>query len=299
MLSAMSKSSLSLRRIAISAIFLSIALVLKTAFTINIPLFGQNGMTVGISGIFSVMPAILFGPLYGAVVSGLSDLLGYILKPTGPYMPLMTITAMLGGFMRGALWLALRGKSSRAMRIAVAILAAVMLVFGLSSFFMLSTDGIDTAFYDGRDLETVDKSAYSPIGAMLITRTIATSNPSGNLATYITSVTWGPTGIAILGLVLLLADLLISKKFLGKSQDGETNVTQLLIAMLISGLVVTTLNTLILREMLYSSWKLLPFGVIWIPRVIEEILANTVKAYFVAVLLGVFRRQPGLKKLAR
>ena len=75
----MTKASSSLRRMAVSALFLSIALVLKTFFSFQIPLFGQNGMSVGISGVFSMMPSLLFGPFYGAAVSGLSDLLGYLI----------------------------------------------------------------------------------------------------------------------------------------------------------------------------------------------------------------------------
>ena len=63
----------SVRRITISAVFLSLSLVLKTTLTFDLPLFGQNGMRIGISGIFSILPALLFGPGYGAAVSGLSD----------------------------------------------------------------------------------------------------------------------------------------------------------------------------------------------------------------------------------
>ena len=71
----------------------------------------------------------------------------------------------------------------------------------------------------------------------------------------------------------------------------------MLIAMVISGLVVTTLNTVVLRETLYTAWKALPFAVLWIPRAIEEILSNTVVAYFVAVLMGVFEKRNELNGL--
>lgn len=53
----------SVRRITISAVFLSLSLVLKTTLTFDLPLFGQNGMRIGISGIFSILPALLFGPV--------------------------------------------------------------------------------------------------------------------------------------------------------------------------------------------------------------------------------------------
>lgn len=75
--------SFSVRRITISAVFLSISLVLKTTLTFDLPLFGQNGLRIGISGVFSILPALLFGPVYGAAVSGLSDFLGYLIKPVG------------------------------------------------------------------------------------------------------------------------------------------------------------------------------------------------------------------------
>ncbi|HBK85547.1 MAG TPA: ECF transporter S component, partial [Firmicutes bacterium] len=144
----MRKSSLYVRRITISAVFLSISLVLKTAFSFYIPMFGQNGINVGISGIFSIMPSILFGPVYGAVVSGLSDILGYLLKPMGAYLPLMTLAVAAGGYIRGALWAVLRNKDSRKMRIAVAICSVFLLIAGLSNIAFLSADGIDAKFYD-------------------------------------------------------------------------------------------------------------------------------------------------------
>jgi ECF transporter S component (folate family) len=289
------KSSLYVRRITISAVFLSISLVLKTAFSFYIPMFGQNGINVGISGIFSIMPSLLFGPVYGAVVSGLSDILGYLLKPMGAYLPLMTLAVAAGGYIRGALWAVLRNKDSRKMRIAVTICSVFLLIVGLSNIAFLSADGIDAKFYDRVQNENVNTDNLHLVSKMQIARTIDTKNPSGNLATYITFVTSGIIGSAALGILLLAADILLSKKLPHNACKGQ--VSQLLIAMLGSGLIVTTLNTIILREMLYTSWKVLPFAVIWIPRVIEEILGNTVKAYFVAVLLGVCRRQHSLNEL--
>jgi len=289
------KSSLYVRRITITALFLSISLVLKTAFAFYIPMFGQNGMSIGISGIFSIMPALLFGPVYGAITAGLSDLLGYILKPTGPYIPLMTLVVAAGGFIRGLLWNALRNKDSKKMRIAVAVCSAILLVLGICNVAFLSADGIDNGFYDQTHNEDINIDNMHLVSRMLITRTINTKDPSGNLATYITFVTAGVIGSAVLGILLLAVDLFISRKFIHDKNKGQ--IPQLLIALIVSGLIVTTLNTVVLRETIYESWKALPFSVIWIPRVIEEILGNTVKAYFISILLGIFNRQRGLNEL--
>ncbi len=291
----MKKSFLYMRRITISAVFLSISLVLKTTFSFYIPMFGQNGMSIGISGIFSIMPSILFGPVYGAAVSGLSDFLGYILKPVGTYLPLMTLIVAMGGFVRGALWFALRSKDSKKMRIVVAVFSALLLLIGICNIVFLSIDGINSEFYNHVQKENINTDDMHLVSKMLIERTINTKDPSGNLVTYITFVTSGIIGSAALGLFLLTADLFISKRFHHDTSKGQ--ITQLLIAMISSGLFVTTLNTVLLRETIFTAWKLLPFAVIWIPRVIEEILGNTVKAYFVAVLLGICKKHPSLKEL--
>ncbi len=287
----MDKVSLPVRRVTVSALLLSLALVLKTTFSIYIPLFGQNGMSVGISGIFSMLPAFLFGPVYGAVVAGLSDLLGYILKPMGAYLPLMTLVVAFGGFLRGALWAALRSRGSRAMRIGVAVFSAVLLTAGILNLVFLKADGVTAAFYDQAQASGISTENLHLVSKMLITRTASTKDPAGNLATYITFVTSGVIGSAVLGLLLLAADWFLSRKLAKAAGAGQ--LPQLLLVMIVSGLIVTTLNTIILRETIYASWKVLPFAVIWIPRAIEEILGNTVKAYFVAMLLGIAGRQRG------
>lgn len=291
----MNQSSLYVRRITISAVFLSISLVLKTAFSFYIPVFGQNGMSIGISGIFSIMPSILFGPVYGAVVSGLSDFLGYLLKPAGTYIPLMTLVVAAGGFIRGVLWVALLKKDGRKIRIIAAVFSVLLLIFGICNIVSLSMDGINNDFYAHVRKEDIDTDNMHFISRMLITRTIDTKAPAENLAAYTTYVTAGVIGCAVFGIILLAADLFISKKLLKDSSKGQ--ITQLLLAMVGSGLIVTTLNTVVLRETVYTAWKVLPFAVLWIPRAIEEILGNTVKAYFVAVLLGIFNRQRVLKEL--
>jgi ECF transporter S component (folate family) len=291
----MDRASINLRRVTISALLLSLSLVLKTVVSVYIPMFGQNGMRIGVSGIFSMIPAFLFGPAYGAIVSGLSDLLGYLLKPMGAYLPLMTLIVAFGGFLRGALWAVLRGRSSRKMRIVIAVFSLLLLALGICNLVFLSADGINEAFYANVQAENIDTGSMHRISQMLIARTINTKDPSGNLATYATFLTTGVIASAVLGLLLLVADWLLSRKLAHTAGIGQ--IPQLLFAMIVSGLIVTTLNTIVLRETIYASWKVLPFAVVWIPRIVEEILGNTVKAYFIAALLGIGGKQRGLREL--
>ena len=74
----------------------------------------------------------------------------------------------------------------------------------------------------------------------------------------------------------------------------------LLITILVSAVIVSTLITIVLRETVFrEAWQLLPFVVVWLPRVIETIVSNTIYVYFMALLLGIFERQQGLRELIR
>lgn len=290
----MKKSSLYIHRITISAVFLSLSLILKTTSSFYIPIFGQNGISIGISGIFSIMPSILFGPVYGAVVSGLSDFLGYLLKPNGTYIPLMTLVVAAGGFIRGALWMVLRDKDSKKMRIAVAACSILLLIIALCNITFLSADGIGHDFYNHAQKEQIDTDKMHLISKLLITRTMNTKDPSANLDTYINFVTVGLISSAALGILLLISDFFITKKLLGDNKKGQ--IPQLLIAMIGSGLLVTTLNTIVLRETIFTAWKAFPFAAVWIPRIIEEILSNMVKVYFVVMLLAIIQKHHSLNE---
>jgi ECF transporter S component (folate family) len=54
---------------------------------------------------FSMLPVALSGCLFGPVVGGLvgmiSDIGGYLVKPTGPFFPGFTITSMVSGVIFG------------------------------------------------------------------------------------------------------------------------------------------------------------------------------------------------------
>lgn len=51
-------------------------------------------MPIGMSG-------MLFGPLVGGIVGALADVLGYLVKPTGPFFPGFTIATAVSGVIYG------------------------------------------------------------------------------------------------------------------------------------------------------------------------------------------------------
>ena len=290
----MTQSSLSIRRIAVSALLMSVALVLNTFFTIYLPLFGENGVSVGISGIFSMLPSVLFGPGYGAAVSGLNDLLGYLIKPMGAFMPLITFTAALGGALRGWLYFAFRKARPARVRAAIIALSALLLLAGLYALYCFRADGLANLFTGE---ETADPAQMHALSRVLAERAAGTKDPAGNLATYRTLITGGLFLCAALGLCLLMSDAIASKR--AADAQAQTGTLALTLAVLLSGVIVTTLNTVILRETVYASWKVFPFIAIWLPRLLEEILVGTVKACLMLPLLATFHRQSALRRIAR
>ena len=302
-------TSMHVRQMVLSAMFLAIALVIRTLFRMYIPLFGESGIRISVHQIFSFMPAILFGPVYGAIVAGLTDFLGHHLSPTGAYIPHLTATAIFGGFARGGLWMILKNKSNFMARSVVIILGIIFLSAGAINMMTLSNDGLNQDFYNPYitgtsineagvtvieiDRDRIDVNNFSIIGRMAIIRSQNANNPPNVLREFINLVTFTMMGTGVFGLLLVGIDWLVGL-FIIKDAHGIATMP-LLLALVIPSAVVNTLNTEILRQTAMPSWQLLPFSVIWLPRVIQAIATTTLVTYFIAVLLGVLRQQPGFR----
>lgn len=142
------KTSALILKISLSAMFLAFAVVCKMFLSIRIPIFGAGGMNITFAGVFTFFPAILFGPLYGGCVSALSDFLGYVFKPDGAYIPWLTLTAFLGGCIKGLLWIALTkaAKYKNRVRLITAVCLVLIGAFGISTHVSLISDGVLNGF---------------------------------------------------------------------------------------------------------------------------------------------------------
>lgn len=128
-------------RLAVTAVMLGCVAVTKL-FRLEIPMFGGAGMTVGFSGVFTSIPAMLYGPLFGAAASACSDILGCIINPIGAYNPLFTLTAFVGGFIKGSIWLLIKDRKGNTLRIVSAVAAVLLIVLGVSTNISLNNDGV-------------------------------------------------------------------------------------------------------------------------------------------------------------
>ena len=99
-------------------------------------LFGLSPLTVRFS--FGLIPiylcALEFGAPYGGVCAGMADLIGYFINPLGgAYMPLMTLTAALGGALCGLI--TKRGKNPW-WRVCLGIAGATLITAFLNTFLL-------------------------------------------------------------------------------------------------------------------------------------------------------------------
>ena len=302
-------ANMHLRRLIVSAVFLAIALVLRASpATGYIPLFGANGIRVGVHGVFTIMPAILFGPWYGAAVAGLGDVLGHIVRPMDTYLPQMTVIAVAGGFLRGWMWWIIRGRSPINTRIAVAFVAMVLLLFGSYSFARLRIDGVDRHFFAEVNVEYINTSDMGFISRLLIERSQNAEDPTRMLTSRLIEATFAPVVAGVLGLILLGVDMLLSKRLMKRKAFNDMEVKSffapwsgsimpLALTIILISLLINFANTLVLRATLFPGWQLLPFTVIWLPRALSALLVSIVNVYIAAFLLRVCDKQQHIKML--
>lgn len=135
-------ASLRLRRLTITAVFIAMGVATKTVTKISLSAFGAGGMQISFGGIFTFFPAALFGPWYGGIASAMSDLLGHLIAPTGAYIPWLTLTAFLGGFIKGFLWKALTDLTLRRIKIPATVFFVCLGLLGGAFGGSLIHDGV-------------------------------------------------------------------------------------------------------------------------------------------------------------
>ena len=322
----MNKSQIRLRRFVASAMFLSIALVLRTFFSFYIPIFGETGLRVGIHGIFAIMPAILFGPVYGMLVAGLSDLLGHFIRPSGAWLFQITIIAAFGGLLRGLIWRGLCNKDVRVMRGIVTASVILFVSFGAINTAIFRSDNLYANFFDKLDreymaalLDTFDESAlydyqYETLGVsdlnimsrIVVTRSLipVTSNidllnerlvtGNKNISANTRIFTVVPMGIAAFGFILLIFDFILSRKM---EKKNSVCIFPLIFSIILSAAFINTFNTIILRQVVFTSWQEVSFFVVWLPRILPALVISSVNVYLAVFLYNLSLKQKYIQNI--
>lgn len=136
-----------LTKITVTAMCIALATVCRMFLEFMIPVGGANTLRVSVEGIFLTLPAMLFGPVYGGVSSGLMDIIGSILKPAGAYNLLITLAAALLGVLRGLFWKLFEKRSHIFATVFGVVLFGLFFGFGAVNSFagFLSINGKDWA----------------------------------------------------------------------------------------------------------------------------------------------------------
>jgi len=320
-----------LRRLITTAVFLAISLILRMTVAGYIPLFGvASGIRVGVHGVFTIMPAILFGPWYGAMASGLGDWLGFLLRPEGgAWLWQMTIIMTVGGFVRGWAWRVLRGRSQVGTRSVVAAATVLLLAFGGFSMLQLHQDGINSQFYENvENPSAVDTSQMGYISRLLISRTQNTARPYYFLPRRMAEVVHAPLGAGAFGIALLGLDFYLTKKMakgegrklriVGANSTPQIqqapwysglvsklqapwngSIMPLALTIIIVSLLINTANSVLLWAVAMPGWRAFPFTYIWLPRAVAALLISIVNVFIAVFLMKVCERLPHLKALTK
>lgn len=118
------------RTLTTTGVLLAIQMVLSSYGTIEV----TDSLKISLAHLALAPTALFFGPVVAGMQGALSDILALAIKPTGPYFPGFTLSAMLLGLFYG---LALY-KTKRKLWQVVAVRLAVMVIIniGLNTLFL-------------------------------------------------------------------------------------------------------------------------------------------------------------------
>lgn len=85
------------------ALLVATSIILTRFLSFHLPMFGTNAIRVGLGHVPIILAGILFGPVAGAMVGVVSDILGTLLFSPFPYFPGFTVSAALTGIIPGLL----------------------------------------------------------------------------------------------------------------------------------------------------------------------------------------------------
>ena len=89
------------RKLVFLSLLTALGIVLTRFLSLRLPLFGVEGIRIGIGSLPMIFAGIVFGPVAGGLVGAVTDVVGFWISPMGAYMPHFTLTAFLTGFIPG------------------------------------------------------------------------------------------------------------------------------------------------------------------------------------------------------
>ncbi len=125
------------RRLTYLGLLTALAVIFTRFISFTVAIGGVDNFRLGIGHLFLIMAGVLYGPLAGAYVGGMADIIGFVVRPGGPYNPLFTLTSVLTAMLPGLLLAVLR-RNRRGLPSFVELLAAIAFGQIASSILLVS-----------------------------------------------------------------------------------------------------------------------------------------------------------------
>ncbi len=120
-------------------VFMSLLISLNVLLTHVIPVIQTDIVRISFGFIPLSLGSMLFGPFIGGIGGAVSDLMGMVIAPKGPYFPGFTLNAFLSGMIYG---LFLYKKPKTLPRIILAVLCvSVFINLGLNTYWLTILTG--------------------------------------------------------------------------------------------------------------------------------------------------------------
>lgn len=151
-----------IRTMTICAMLLALSVILGFLKIVVIP----NVVEIRLSPLPIAMGGGLFGPVIGMVIGALSDIVGFIAKPTGAYFPGFTISSAVGGLIFGICLRNKKGKITLTRIIIAEILYAVIvgMFFNTLNLTILTHGDFKTLFF----ARLFKEVAMTPVNTLLL-----------------------------------------------------------------------------------------------------------------------------------
>lgn len=248
------KSKMNTKFLVTTALCISISIVLRF-FSIMITAGGVLTMRISFGAIFYILPGLLFGPLYGAAAGGIVDIIGSILMPMGAYIPVFTLTNILAGFLPAVIWKGIKNISIQSLKKYYIAFFTALTIVGI--FNTLVIINMHNSYLGRIFMHLGKKSQYLGVGFILI---------------------------GAVAFVLLIINNIINKHNDINYSYVYNNFFKLVIAVGISGIIVSTMNTCFIL-IFTPAVAAKGFMVLWIPRIVETLVLTVINSYAISILM--------------
>ncbi|MCL2610543.1 MAG: ECF transporter S component [Defluviitaleaceae bacterium] len=248
------------QKMVISSIILALGVITAVAMRpLNIPIAGVQILNISFAGFFHNITAIFFGPFFGGVARGLSDIISFMISPRPPFLIALTLTAVLRGALIGYLWQKLRN-----------ITPTKFAIFYSAGFIILLIIGsLNTIMWNMFPHSGFTNSTLPPTEAA----TIALSY-----------------GFLIAGLLGIIVQSLIY--FLAKKMENKTfynRFLKLFIVLVFPGILVNAINTYILFVSVIGSGTVgLGIMYFFVPRFFNELIVSTLSVFVMVFVMSLY-----------